>query len=115
MSEEIIPRTDEGRIAVAWLDIVIDGTEPERLMEISAPSLHFRGALMETKNARDYVDALAREPVRSASYELTSIVEDPVLGYVCLNYRLTTPDGAQELCHEFMIKKGKVVEVGVDW
>ena len=81
----------------------------EGMEQLFAPGLHFKGPLLETRSAAEYVEALQKDPGEPCIYEVVSLFEGP--GEVCCFYDLIKPEGRVTLAQLFTFSEGKIAEI----
>ncbi|MEQ9288973.1 MAG: hypothetical protein RIG77_18765 [Cyclobacteriaceae bacterium] len=96
-------------LARLYMDIVFDSPQMERLVDILADDLKFRGPFFQSDCADDYIRTMASDPPVGFRYKILQEYEDN--SSACLIYSFEKPGISTTMAQVFQTKGNKISEI----
>ena len=92
-----------------YMEIFYSGQELERLHDVLADDLEFRGPMFRFDSSRDYVDSLLSDPPVGCSFQLLYSFEQG--DWVNLIYKFSKGDISTNMSQLFKIRDNRITDI----
>lgn len=96
-------------LARLYMEIVFDSPQMERLKDILADDLKFRGPFFRSNYADDYIRTMVSDPPVGFRYKILQEYEDNTSA--CLIYLFEKPGVSTTMVQAFQTKEDKISEI----
>ena len=98
-------------LSIRYMEIFYSGNNLEKLTDLLAENLSFRGSLFEFDSSEDYTDSLKKDPPKGMSYEIIKSFEDE--NSACLIYQFSKGNISTTMAQLFEVKDERISKINL--